>query len=132
LNPDPFNHFFGSKGFKYFALYSTNTSFNWHCGMSAELQWVTRSTKMKRLALSAVPLLAAYGYALAADTLPAWPTDAADESDARVVAFYQAQCNQWATQAGRQGEDKQNYAKWCNQQMPNLAPVGFEADKGEE
>ena len=73
-------------------------------------------------ALAAIP-------ALAGASLPQWPQGTMDENDPRVGAFYQAQCNAWSDQSGRQGEDRQKYQTWCVQQMAFLRPVGFEEDK---
>lgn len=68
--------------------------------------------------------------ALAGASMPQWPQGTMDESDPRVGAFYQAQCNTWSDQAGRKGEDRDKYLNWCVNQMAMLRPVGYEDDKG--
>ena len=68
--------------------------------------------------------------AIAGGSVPQWPQDTKDPDDPRVHAFYQAQCNAWSDQAGRKGEDRQQYQKWCVQQMATLRPVGFDEGNG--
>lgn len=51
--------------------------------------------------------------------------DALDDSDPRILAAYEAQCNEWAQNPDVQVEGV-NYKDWCLQQMPEIWPVGLD------
>lgn len=51
--------------------------------------------------------------------------DARDESDSRIIAAYEAQCEEWAQNPDVQVEGV-NYKDWCMQQMPAIWPVGMD------
>lgn len=56
------------------------------------------------------------------------PPGAVDESDARVVAYYQRQCQAWAPASG--AADQAAYITQCLKDMPNIWPVGQDKSAG--
>jgi len=60
-----------------------------------------------------------------------WPTGVQQESDTRVVAFYNAQCAEWADNNGLQGGARDGYIAKCLQEMPSIYPVGYEKSTGD-
>lgn len=71
-------------------------------------------------------LLAGLSSAMAANNKLQWPADAQDESDPRVVAFYNGQCAQWATENGLKGEAAANFTSNCVKNGPSVWPVGLD------
>ena len=86
---------------------------------------------MHRKLLFATALIAIASTAQAADKLQ-WPTGALNENDTRVVAFYNAQCAEWADGNGIAGGNRDGYIAKCIKEMPELYPVGYEKPDGEE
>ena len=80
---------------------------------------------MLRDLLAAVALVGVAGTANAGVEYPPWPKDAKDDTDSRVVAYYQAYCSDWAGENGHQGEALTQYMAFCMQQMPVLRPVAL-------
>jgi len=80
---------------------------------------------MLRKTVLTVALLAAAGTAVANDKLQ-WPTGVQDENDARLVAFYDAQCAAWADDNKLGGSARDAYIAKCAKEMPELYPVGFD------
>jgi len=79
---------------------------------------------MKKNALLTLALLASAGTVLAAQTTAEWPANATNENDPRVLAFYQARCNQWADEKGLEAEARSSYLENCLQAAPQVWPVG--------
>ena len=71
------------------------------------------------LAATSTPLLAAISE-------PQWPAGATNDNDPRVVAFYQAQCQQWATEGQMAGQNQSDYVAKCLTNAPSIWPVGQE------
>lgn len=57
-----------------------------------------------------------------------WPQDAMDETDPRVVAFYNQQCTQWSEQSNLQGAEREAFHANCMASASQLWPVGPEPD----
>ena len=79
-----------------------------------------------------ITLLAGFGTAFASAAQLQWPADAQDESDPRVVAFYNGQCGQWAVENGLKGEAAANFTSNCVKNAPDVWPVGMEKSSGGE
>jgi hypothetical protein len=88
---------------------------------------------MLRESLIAVALAGLSGIAIAAVELPEFPQDAENEQDARVQAYYKAQCENYAEGLKIGAGERDQYVKQCLQDMAAMLPVGLEPDeKGDE
>jgi hypothetical protein len=77
--------------------------------------------EMKTTFVLAAIILGISGQALASGS----PfTNAKDESDPRVVAFYETQCNKWADQNQLSDEARSAYLARCIKDMPSVYPAG--------
>lgn len=84
---------------------------------------------MKRITTLAALLVFGAGTALASQTMPPWPMDTLDENDPQVIAWYQAKCENWASEMGVQADGRQTYVAGCMQNAPETWPVGYEEEK---
>jgi len=88
---------------------------------------------MLRKSLIAVALAGLSGIAAAAVELPAFPKDAENEQDARVQAYYQAQCQNYAEGLKIGAGERDKYMSQCLQDLAAMLPVGMAPDeKGDE
>jgi hypothetical protein len=56
---------------------------------------------------------------------PVWPAGAHKKDDARVVAFNDGMCAQWADRNGLTGEKRDAYLTKCRADAPAIYPVGY-------
>ena len=68
--------------------------------------------------------------ALSATEPVAWPAGAQDKQDPRVLAFYEAQCNNWADGHGLPAEQRGAYLQQCRVSAAMVYPVGYDLKSG--
>ena len=78
---------------------------------------------MNKLAWILLGAVAAAPVASAADG-PVWPSGVRQKDDPTLLAFYGAQCAQYADRNGLTGEKRDAYLAQCRQNMPAIFPVG--------
>ncbi len=61
---------------------------------------------------------------------PQWPSGVSKKDDPQLLAFYKAQCAQYADQNGFSGEKRDAYLAKCQEDMPAIFPVGYASGGG--
>jgi hypothetical protein len=56
---------------------------------------------------------------------PVWPSGVAAKNDPALIAFYGAQCNQYADRNGLTGKQREAYLTECGSAMQKVFPVGY-------
>jgi hypothetical protein len=77
-------------------------------------------------------LLAGGHLAFAKDNPLRWPADAKDENDTRVLAWYQARCDSWASEQQLAGQSRNSYVEQCRKNAPQTWPVGLDPSTSDE
>jgi predicted metalloprotease len=86
---------------------------------------------IRRVLFVGILLVCGVSTAAIASSDSTWPLQGQDETSPQVVAAYQQQCDQWATESEKQGSERDSFLSQCMENISKVWTVGFEADSGE-